>query len=330
MINKKADSKIWIVVLLIIIILLLGVIVFFVLGKNIPLANNQNNPLNNQQALPNLNQPPANGNTQNPQSSQANVGEGTIYCYKSIDSLTLEKCPNPVATDAGSPGAMYDGENMRVYFHKQRDVYMTISKDGDNWEEQKISVSGLPNGIAVEDPEPVLLDNGKIRLYFYEYVIGQNSATRMENFTIGSAISDDGINFIVEPGARNTFERIMDPNVVKMGDVWRMYNSQVPYNLIGEGKVFSFISYDNGMSFQFEKQINVTNIIASVIEVPEGYRMYYNDHPAQPPMKTYSAFSSDGVNWKEEGVRIIGGGSPAILKKGNEYWYFFAVRSPQN
>jgi len=203
---------------------------------------------------------------------------------------------------------------------------MSISNNGENWEENKIIINEVPLDIETFDPEPVVLDNGKYRLYFYEHPKSDpgDGVGLTGNFTIGSAISDDGINFVYEPGARNTYDTIMDPDVIKMGNVWRMYNSQL-------GRIASFVSYDNGMSFQFEKALKLNGFITSVIAVPEGYRIYYATGMREKKPEIHSAFSSDGINWKEEGkveINNIKTGEKGILslaaiKTSDKYWMFY-------
>jgi len=317
--NKKADARVWIVVLLIIIILLLGVIVFFVLGKNRPLANNQNNPLNNQQD----------------NQTEGMEGKGSYFlCATSYDSLTWTKCDKPVSTLANSPGALFDGTNKFVYFFRREGVFAMISDNSNNWIEKNVTLSGLKKGIKAEDPDVVLLDNGKYRMYYYEYPLGSgNSAERQGNFTIGSAISDDGLNFVVEPGTRTEFEKIMDPDVIKMGNVWRMHASQI-YPNRNLGKIVSFVSHDNGMSFQFENFIELEEAdtgVSGTIKVPGGYRMYYNVEIEEAPFRNInSAFSTDGENWiKDEGVRVKGAANLAVLKDNEKYWLIYTAKAPQ-
>jgi len=311
--NKKADIRIWIIFLLIIILLLIGVIVFFVLGKN---------RQSNQQILPHQNSP---GN----QVNAPTLNPIKLLCSTSFDSITWTECDKPITDKAISLGAMYDNGKYFVYYHNGRELYVSLSNNGENWEEKKVVINGIPGNIEPFDPEPVILDNGKYRLYFYEHPASDpgDGVGLTGNFTIGSAISDDGINFVFEPGVRNVYGGIMDPDVIKMGNVWRMYNSHFG--------IVSFVSHDDGMSFSFEKTLTLDGMITSVIEVPLGYRIYYTSGMREKKPELHSAFSSDGVNWNEEGKVAIGNIklgergilSVAAIKTSDKYWVFYGSTS---
>lgn len=234
-----------------------------------------------------------------------------------------------MADQANTPGALFDGEYVRVYFCRGVNVVVARSKDGAKWEEKAVQVSGLSNSMIALDPEVVHLPDGKYRMYYYEHPLAKGKPLSIPGtFTIASAISDDGFSFAKEPGVRFQYERVMDPDVVQIGDRWRMFASQ-------DGKTVSAVSHDNGLSFAFESYLSLDSWVTSTIEVPGGYRMYY--HAQETPPRIYSAFSPDGVTWtKDQGLRIGegpagspdagGAGSMAAVRANGMYWLVYAVR----
>lgn len=214
-----------------------------------------------------------------------------------------------VSDRASVPDAVFDGENIRVYFAKWG-IRVAISSDGVNWEEAEVSISGLPDGMGAVDPDVVLLPDGTYRLYYYENPMEEGDPAMIPGpHSIRVAVSDDGINFHRD---REVYaqEWITDPDVVQMGDVWRMFVSS-------GGRTISTVSYDNGLSFTFERELQIGGAITSTVPVPGGYRMYY--HAPETPPRIYSAFSADGANWvKDLGVRVEAGAPGSLDESGAE------------
>jgi hypothetical protein len=102
---------------------------------------------------------------------------------------------------------------------------MTTSTDGKTWAPpKKLVFRGVDNpDFAIADPSVVELPDGRLRLYFFRWPTPDPSATpgpTTDEFW--SAVSEDGINFQVEPGVRLRGIGATDPEVVKAGDEWLM------------------------------------------------------------------------------------------------------------
>jgi len=168
------------------------------------------------------------------------------------------------------------------------------------------------------------LESGGYRLYF----CGMNGAL--------SALSQDGLNFAVEPGVRM---HGCDPSLVKLDDGrYRLYYKMAS----GPGgpgqsihKAYSAISTD-GLNFideglRLESENTIDNGWVSVPEVVRTFdgrwRMYYVSARESPANMIVSAVSDDGLNFvREEGVRVQGMVDPAILTLPNgQYWLFGMV-----
>ncbi len=102
---------------------------------------------------------------------------------------------------------------------------MTTSPDGKTWAPQKqLTFRSADRAEAqVADPSLVELPDGRLRLYFFQWPTPDPSATPgPATHEFWSAISEDGVNFQVEPGVRLAAIGATDPEVAKVGDEWLM------------------------------------------------------------------------------------------------------------
>ncbi|MDD4955358.1 MAG: hypothetical protein PHP17_04915 [Candidatus Omnitrophica bacterium] len=257
-----------------------------------------------------------------------------LACAISDDGLNWTKTSEPLIEPALFPCAVFDGERLRFYFSRNPSsrksrIFVKMTKDGVKWEDKKVTVSGLPANTSAKEPSVVKLSDGRYRMYYREYLYsGENPVLSKGNFIIASAISGDGIDFKREDGIRFTFQKVTNPDVIQMGDIWRMFLDE-------DSRIVSAVSYDGGINFSFEKYIELDGHLTSTIKLPNGYRMYYQAHGNIGSRKIYSAFSSDGENWvKDEGVRIERKGSSTISMAigilGLKYWMFYGTDYDNN
>lgn len=215
----------------------------------------------------------------------------------SKDGLTWEKDNKILADQASVPDVILDKEgNIRVYYvdwYNGGGISVALSHDGINWIYKKV---GIPMGWV--DPAVVLLPDGRYRLY--ATYISSNP-----NHVILSAISNYGINFVPEEGVRyqGTNEVVTDPDVIKMGDVWRMFVSEGPSTI-------STISSD-GLSFTREQVLPINGSVTCTIATENGYRIYFHSGEI-PYLSIFCAFSADGKTWGSA-VQVLTGGPPGSL-----------------
>jgi len=220
-----------------------------------------------------------------------------VMSATSGDGLTWVKDAPVISDQASVPDAILDNDgNIRIYYidwYNGHVISVALSHDGVNWIYKKTTIQGEVAGsqeaISPVDPDIVLLPDGRYRL-FYMYA-GK----------IYSAVSSYGINFVKEDGVRYQHETtVYDPDVVKMGDVWRMFVSLGLRNL-------STVSTD-GLSFSRENELPFDGSVSCTIPLENGYRMYYMKQGG-----IFSSFSSDGGNWAFEGLRLDNAGDPTII-----------------
>ena len=230
----------------------------------------------------------------------------------SINGLNWVKSNRTVSDQASVPDAIVDKDGrVRVYYvdWKNGGISVAIS-NGSSWIYKKV------NGLTPEwvDPDVVLLPDGRYRLYA-SYM--QPSSPQDK---IYSAISADGITFQQETGVRYQESSITDPDVIRVGDVWRMFISKGPTTV-------SLVSTD-GLTFTREGELPISGSVTCTIKVDEGYRIYYHSSVPGKGLCIFSAFSQDGENWVYEGLRLEPGqegmldqwgvGDPAVVKMPDE------------
>lgn len=177
-----------------------------------------------------------------------------------------------LAEHASVPDVILKDETLYVYFvdvsedGKPEQIGLIRSLDeGETWEEKQfVTIEGLGEKVAV-DPAPMLLDNGQIRLYYFDIAPTMKEGT--QNNSIYSAISNDGINFVEEEGIRFKKSDIYDPDVIKINETWRMYVGT------GEQTVLSAISSD-GLNFTYEGVALQRGSIPNVIFENDTYYLF--------------------------------------------------------
>ena len=232
-----------------------------------------------------------------------------VYMATSDDGLSFTREPEVVLNKASVPDVvrMKDGR-LIIYAvdgsgRSFTNLMLAISEDnGASWKTGSLHISssgGQQAGAA--DPQAVLTDNGKIRLFYLVFPekkppLDENGQPKPtgEKTKIKSAISKDGINFKEEEGARyESTDFITDPDVVKIGRKWFMY--------ISKGRELLAASSDDGDTFEYEKSIRTIGSVSKTVSIGGGkYRQFYCGDGG-----INSAVSRDGLNWTdEEGPRL--------------------------
>ena len=136
-------------------------------------------------------------------SAQVGPSQHSVYRATSTDGLNFVKDPTLLFFPASVPGAIKDtnGTIFLYYVYAGQTgteiLKVATSTDGANFTTpQAINLTGS-TVIKKVDPNPVLLPDGRIRLYYIDL-----DPTPPKN--VHSAISSDGYNFTEEQGIRFT------------------------------------------------------------------------------------------------------------------------------
>src|SRR3989338_651019 len=115
----------------------------------------------------------------------------------------------------------YKGSNSlnsgpRQSVHK---IYSALSSDGLVFQKEGLRIDSETSGDNdwASVPDAIILPDGRVRLYYV-------TAAEMEH-GIGSAISNDGLNFVKEPGIR--VPNLVDPALVKIGDKYLLFAASI-------------------------------------------------------------------------------------------------------
>ncbi len=168
---------------------------------------------------------------------------------------------------------------------------------GATWKDEgNMVLSGKVNAGAAVDPSIVQLSNGTLRLYFFGSEITSGDPALVEGpHKVYSALSSDGIDFIVEPGIRFQANSLTDPEVIQYGGKWFMYYST--------GTSASLAVASDGLSFSGQT-ISGGNIggVPGALPINGGVRLF-----ACGSGGLASAFASEGISFKKEQNDVFNG-----------------------
>jgi sucrose-6-phosphate hydrolase SacC (GH32 family) len=172
--------------------------------------------------------------------------------------------------------------------HFDQVAVVTSSDNGKSWSKPStVVVDGIGKDyIRPCDPALVVLDDGKVRMYFTSQEQGvKNAATY-------SAISSDGVHYTFEPGVRFQVDgrQVLDPTIVRLGNTWHYYAPQQR----GPGKGYHATS-DDGLTFKAAEDVTIPGEhrwLGGAVADGERIRFF-----GTASNGVWTATSTDGVNW---------------------------------
>jgi hypothetical protein len=244
----------------------------------------------------------------------------SISYATSTDLLKWTDQQTVLAEHASVPDVIVKDDVIYVYFvdvsvdGKPEQISLIKSSDkGKTWtQKQNITIEGVGDRVAV-DPDPMLLSDGKIRLYYFDIATTKNDLS-LEKNTMYSAISDDGISFTQEDGIRLNYTGIFDPDVLKIGDNWTMYVGT------DDQKVLYATSTD-GLNFVYGGVAYSGGAIPNVYYAGEKYYMYVGgidiltSNNGKTFTKTSSGFESVNKTTADPGVVKISDNNYLMIYK---------------
>ena len=183
-----------------------------------------------------------------------------------------------------------------------------------NWsEKQMVAIKGLGDKTFV-DPDPYLLDDGRIRLYYFDISATKEDRDLSDN-AIYSAISEDGVNFTEEEGKRFAYRGIFDPDVMKIGDFYRMFCGTDQEQVI-------YADSEDGLSFNYQGVALEKGSIPNAIYESGTYYMFTGgieistSKDGKNFAKTSNKFEADGLT-ADPGVVKLGENNFFMIYKTN-------------
>jgi hypothetical protein len=201
----------------------------------------------------------------------------------------------------------------------------TSTDEGKTWSGARIvTVTGLPPGaIRPCDPTLVLLDDGRLRLYFTSQVPGSKCATY-------SAVSpaSDGMMFSFEQGVRfgDPGRDVLDCTVAKLGDTWHYFAPIDQADPQGRVVGYHAVSKD-GLTFEARPNVTIdapTNPKAA--QAHASHHRWLGSALATSDGKTlrfvgtndgggiWAAHSINGSDWKLDDLPLKSGADPAAIE----------------
>jgi hypothetical protein len=243
----------------------------------------------------------------------------------SADLLNWEDSNQILAQHASVPDAIDKDGVIYIYFvdvsqdGKPEQIGLIKSADqGRTWSEKvNITIQGQGDKVAV-DPAPFLLSDGRIRLYFFDIA---DTRVPGRSGKIYSALSDDGVSFVLEQGIR--LERqagLFDPDVTWVDGNWFMYVGD------GAGQNTIVATSSDGMTF-VEKGVAYTGgAIPNVFYNGEKFFLYTGGIDI--------ATSSDGLTFTKTNFRFDSSygltADPGVIQLGtNNYLMVFKTKEEQ-
>lgn len=245
----------------------------------------------------------------------------------SSDLLNWTDSGTTIAEHASVPDVINKDGTLYMYFVDtttdglpEQLALMKSTDNGKTWSDrQRVSIKG--KGIAGEipvDPSPFLMNDGSIRLYYFDISGSRNPNSTSPN-RIYSAVSSDGINFTQEDGVRFEEENIYDPSVIQVGDTWRLYVGK-PDNQ----QVVSATSTD-GLNFTREGVAYDGSSVPDAIYENGKYYLY--------TAGIQIATSSDGASYAKTSSRFMSSSGltadPGVIKLGDNSYLMVYKTSDQ-
>jgi hypothetical protein len=250
-----------------------------------------------------------------------------LVISESRDGRTFDATERRVFVERGGvPCVMRDGKDRLLavfqwFPFERREAFdrvaVVISEDeGKTWSKpEPIAVEGLPEGAQRPfDPTLVLLQDGKLRLYF--------TCTTPQRRIPGiySAISDDGVKYRFEEGMRFGVEgkKVIDPAIARFRGKWHLIS---PAD--GPEPIAHHAVSDDGLTYERLEDVEVP-VRGSWIGnlVAEGEHLHFYGSGAR---QGWMAQSNDGAKWEVLTAELRVGGDPAPIKRKDGSWFAVAT-----
>lgn len=192
--------------------------------------------------------------------------------------------------------------------------------DGATWTDpETIVVEGLPEGYQRPfDPTVAVTEDERIRLYFTTTVGRPGPNADMH---IASAISDDGVSYVFEPGERLVEDgvRLFDAAALRFGDAWHLTTP-----LHAEGA--SHATSADGIDFTRVDNIGAFpafNWTGNLLAWNDGMRFY-----GSGPGNIWWSETSDGFDWSAPTATNLRGGDPGVVELESGEYLIIYVSEP--
>ena len=222
--------------------------------------------------------------------TQDDINQNPLYTHDtyiafSEDGFDWELSDDPIAPHASVPdiielkediGDFQSGTLLAYYVDGQigedqlKDTQLGLSYSSDSgstWTRISAEVSFELEGGVIADPSLVELEDGRLRLYFYNFGVTKSGHQPAEAHIFYSAISNDGLTFEIEEEVFYSGTVATDPDVIFYNDKWYLsYADQ-------ESQSMKIATSDDPWSFQVITDTHELGI-PTMIEIDEELVLY--------------------------------------------------------
>ncbi len=219
--------------------------------------------------------------------------EESIAKYASVPALV--SLPNDLGPFPAGTLLTYFVDGTQGHGDEDVELGLVYSLDeGVTWSDRLYaSVSGAPSGSTVVDPSIVELEDGRLRLYYYDFPNRLISPGELGEYEIHSAVSDDGLTFEYEQLVFVSETLITDPDVIEFDGAWYMY-------MMSHERVSMQVAISDD-PLRFDETVKVNdNGIPGVIVVDEMVWLFSCGPDAVRRLE-----SSDGVSFDAVDEQIV-------------------------
>ncbi|GEM_PF-1565472 len=202
------------------------------------------------------------------------------------------------------------------------------SSNGINFTQEILKITNLSFDFGYADPSAMILPNGTVRIFF----MGANKSLNWSSADpasaplhhIFSAVSNNGVNFTLEPGFRMTGSQYTDPDIIKIGEQYKLHWNGGRLATSTDG--MNFTEQAGGLGFYV--------FCVDVATWPTGgYRMYFNGNETYvsngqnvTPSDLITSFSTDGANWtRDPGMRMGGSGCGSLITINSSSYILYTL-----
>jgi len=223
------------------------------------------------------------------------------------DDLTFFSDGFLIEERASVPDVLVKGDEIWVYYvdadtaHQGDGLnigYVMSADGGETWtDRQWVEIKGVEDDVEPVDPSLFLMEDGTVRLYYYDFPYGGVQQATSDFYV---ASSDDGISFEIDQMALSIGNGHTDPDVIKRGDDWFMYYAATGVD--GGARIGVALS-DDGLTFEDQGYVESEDLksIPTAIVMDDGRIRLYS-------CLSNSGISFDGVSFITDTDSVLNGG----------------------
>ncbi len=245
----------------------------------------------------------------------------SITYATSTDLLNWTPSDKVLATHASVPGAVMKDGTIFVYFVDvsqdgiKEQLGMIKSEDeGATWSvPTTLNIEGLGDK-ATADPAPILLPDGRIRLYYFDINgprLNKPASGIEPPQKIYSAISDDGINFVQEDGVRLEYNGAFDPDVEYVDGRYYIYVGSL------QGNSVAVAQSPDGLNFT-EPTLAYQGGAVPDVYYEDGVWYLYTAGINIATSNDGLTFANTGDHFQDPASRVTA--DPSVIPLSNEYY----------